>query len=171
MQKILWFLVAGLWLVADQITKNIAVTELKEKNQLIDVLPVLRFLYTENHGAAFGMLADQGGWQKWFFLLLGIVASVILISLILKTTKGSFFLPFGYASILGGAIGNIYDRAILGYVRDMISVYYEPINFYFAIFNVADVAISVGVIALILDSLLSYLRSTNKKISKNINNK
>ncbi len=158
MNKILWFLLAALWLIADQVSKHYAVIALKDKGQVIDVLPVLRWMYAENHGAAFGMLADQGGWQKWFFLAIGAVATVLLTLAIIKSDKGAFFIPFGYASILGGAIGNVYDRATLGYVRDMISVYYRPIDFYFAIFNVADVAISVGVIALIIDWLLSLRR-------------
>lgn len=158
MNKVIWFIFAILWLLADQWSKLWAVAELKEKQQMIDVLPVLRWVYAENHGAAFGMLSDQGGWQKWFFLAIGAVAVVALIIMIVKTEKGQFFAPFGYASILGGAIGNVYDRATLGYVRDMISVYYEPVNFYFAIFNVADVAISVGVGALIIDWLLGVWR-------------
>ncbi len=81
---------------------------------------------------------------------------IVLTVVIVKSPRGHFFAPFGYASILGGALGNVYDRATLGYVRDMISVYYEPVNFYFAVFNVADVAISVGVGALIIDWLLSH---------------
>ncbi len=153
MNKIVWFLVALVSLASDLFTKHYAVIELKEKGQVIDVLPVLRWLYMENHGAAFGMLSDQGGWQKWFFLAIGAVATVGLTVMILKTEKGAFFAPLGYALILGGALGNVYDRATLGYVRDMISVYYEPINFYFAVFNVADVAISIGVGALIIDWL------------------
>ncbi|PIE44480.1 MAG: signal peptidase II [Gammaproteobacteria bacterium] len=158
MNKYLWFAVATVWLVADQLSKAWAVAELKEKQQIIDVLPVLRWAYAENRGAAFGMLSEQGGWQKWFFLLAGAVAAVVLILIIVKIPKGQFFAPLGYASILGGAIGNVYDRATLGYVRDMISVYYEPINFYFAVFNVADMAISVGVGALLIDWLLNSLR-------------
>ena len=161
MNKIIWFVIAGAWLLVDQWSKVWAVAELKEKQQVIDVLPVLRWFYTENHGAAFGMLADQGGWQKWFFLAIGVVAIVLLTTIIIRTPKGKFFVPLGYASILGGALGNVYDRGVLGYVRDMISVYYEPINFYFAVFNVADAAISIGVGALIIDWLLSTL--TNKR--------
>lgn len=156
MNKFSWFFLAALWLIIDQISKYVAVIELKDKQQSIDVLPVLRWLYAENHGAAFGMLSDQGGWQKWFFLLIGVVATVVLTRIIWQTKKEAFFAPFGYASILGGAIGNVYDRATLGYVRDMISIYYEPMNFYFAIFNVADMAISIGVGALIIDWLLSW---------------
>ncbi len=157
MNKIIYFIIAAVWLVADQWSKMWAVIELKDKNQIIDVLPVLRWRYAENHGAAFGMLSDQGGWQKWFFLAIGFIAVVVLLVVIVKTPKHQFVALFGYASILGGAIGNIYDRGTLDYVRDMISVYYEPINFHFAIFNVADIAISLGVAALILDWLLTVI--------------
>ncbi|MBS9781981.1 MAG: signal peptidase II [Gammaproteobacteria bacterium] len=155
MNKIIYFIIAVIWLVADQWTKWLSVLELKDKHQIINVLPVLNWEYAENHGAAFSFLATQGGWQKWFFLAIGVVAVVVLTIAIIKAHTGQFFLLFGYASILGGAIGNVYDRAVFGYVRDMISVYYEPIGFKFAIFNVADVAISVGVGALIIDWLLS----------------
>lgn len=163
MHKIIWFVVAALWLIVDQWTKNWAVTELKEKQQVVDVLPVLRWLYAENHGAAFGMLSDQGGWQKWFFLIIGAVTMVGLAYVIIKTPASKFFALFGYASILGGAIGNVYDRAVLGYVRDMISIYYTPIDFYFAIFNVADMAITIGVMALIIDWLLDVYHSKKAK--------
>lgn len=161
MKKIIWFLIAIIWLVADQITKYYAVVVLKDKQQIIDVLPVLRWRYTENYGAAFGMLSDQGGWQKWFFLVVGTIAAIVLIKLILQVPQRAFFAPLGYASILGGAIGNVYDRATLGYVRDMIVFHIDAINFSFAIFNVADVAISVGVAALIMDWLLSLRRDEN----------
>ncbi|PID63908.1 MAG: signal peptidase II [Gammaproteobacteria bacterium] len=171
MNKIIWFLLAGLWILADQVSKHYAVVELKDKAQIIDVLPVLRWAYAENHGAAFGLLSDQGGWQKWFFLSIGAIATVLLTIAIIKADKGAFFAPFGYASILGGALGNVYDRAVLGYVRDMISVYYEPINFHFAIFNVADVAISVGVGALIIDALLTMKRDrAGQKASQQTDN-
>lgn len=155
MRKAIWFLLAALWLIADQWTKYLAVIELKDKHQIIDFLPVLRWVYAENHGAAFSFLAAQGGWQKWFFLAVGVVAAIVLVRLIWQSRGGAFFAPFGYASILGGAIGNVYDRATLGYVRDMISFHIDSIGFNFAIFNVADVAISVGVGALIIDWLLS----------------
>ncbi len=161
MHKIIWFVVAGIWLFTDQLSKQWAVDALKDSGKVIDVLPVLRWWYAENQGAAFGLLSDQSGWQKWFFLLVGVVATVVLVVLIVQTRKGAFFAPFGYACILGGALGNIYDRALLGYVRDMISFHIDAINFNFAIFNVADVAISVGVGALIIDWLLSLRTEKN----------
>lgn len=165
MNKIIWFVVAIAWIAVDQWTKHWAVMTLKAKQQVIDVLPVLRWLYAENHGAAFGFLSDQAGWQKWFFLVVGTIAVLVLIRLIMQTASHQFFAPFGYASILGGAVGNIYDRATLGYVRDMISVYHEPSQFYFAIFNVADIAISVGVGALLIDWLLHFRQEKRQRLS------
>ncbi|MBS9778326.1 MAG: signal peptidase II [Gammaproteobacteria bacterium] len=162
MNKIIYFIIAATWLAADQLSKIWSVAELKDKQQVIDVLPVLRWMYAENHGAAFGMLSDQGGWQKWFFLAVGAIAVIALTIMIVKAPKSQFFALFGYASVLGGAIGNVYDRGTLGYVRDMISVYYEPINFHFAIFNIADVAISVGVGALIIDWILTSIQERKK---------
>lgn len=150
-----WFAVALVWLVVDLWSKQWAVDTLKETGLgNIDVLPVLRWLYAENHGAAFSLLSGQ----RWLLLLIGVVATVMLLVLIVKTPKKEYLTLFAYASILGGAVGNIYDRYTLGYVRDMISVYYEPINFYFAIFNVADMAISIGVGAMLLSWLLERRR-------------
>lgn len=151
MNKILWFFLALVWLIADLVSKHVAVIELKDKQQIIDILPVLRWAYAENHGAAFSILSGQ----KWLLLGIGAVAIIVLVRLVWQAPKGAFFAPFGYASILGGAIGNVYDRATLGYVRDMISFHIDSLNFHFAIFNIADVALSMGIGALIIDWLLS----------------
>lgn len=139
-------MVSFFWLAIDLWTKHLAVLHL-QKQADIEVLPILRWRYAENYGAAFSILTGN----TWLLLGIGIVISIFLLFALLKPQQSSWLLSLGYASILGGAIGNIYDRISLGYVRDMISVYYTPWDFYFAIFNVADVAINVGVIALILD--------------------
>lgn len=146
MKRLLWLLVSFFWLAIDLWTKHLAVLHL-QKQADIEVLPILRWRYAENYGAAFSILTGN----TWLLLGIGIVISIFLLFALLKPQQSSWLLSLGYASILGGAIGNIYDRISLGYVRDMISVYYTPWDFYFAIFNVADVAINVGVIALILD--------------------
>lgn len=146
MKRLLWLLVSFFWLAIDLWTKHLAVLHLQNQAD-IDVLPILRWRYAENYGAAFSILTGN----TWLLLGIGVVISIFLLFALLKPQQSSWLLSLGYASILGGAIGNIYDRISLGYVRDMISVYYTPWDFYFAIFNVADVAINVGVIALILD--------------------
>ncbi len=148
--RLAWLLLSALWIALDLWTKNLAVVHLKGQPD-IDVLPVLRWSYAENHGAAFSILAGN----TTLLLVIGGLVSVFLMVTLLRTPAESWLASFGYASILGGALGNIIDRVSLGYVRDMISVYYTPWDFYFAIFNVADMAISVGVGALLLDWLFS----------------
>ena len=102
-----------------------------------------------NEGSAFGFLNDAGGWQKWFFNGISIVASVVIIYLLKKHTDEKLFCA-GLALILGGAIGNLYDRISLGYVVDFLNFHLN--NHYWPAFNVADSAICVGVGLLLLDS-------------------
>ena len=102
-----------------------------------------------NEGSAFGFLNDAGGWQKWFFNGISIVASVVIIYLLKKHTNEKLFCA-GLALILGGAIGNLYDRITLGYVVDFLNFHLN--NHYWPAFNVADSAICVGVGLLLLDS-------------------
>ena len=102
-----------------------------------------------NEGSAFGFLNDAGGWQKWFFNGISIVASVVIIYLLKKHTDEKLFCV-GLALILGGAIGNLYDRITLGYVVDFLNFHVN--NHYWPAFNVADSAICVGVGLLLLDS-------------------
>ena len=102
-----------------------------------------------NEGSAFGFLNDAGGWQKWFFNGISIVASAVIIYLLKKHTNEKLFCA-GLALVLGGAIGNLYDRITLGYVVDFLNFHLN--NHYWPAFNVADSAICVGVGLLLLDS-------------------
>ena len=102
-----------------------------------------------NEGSAFGFLNDAGGWQKWFFNGISIVASVVIIYLLKKHVNEKLFCA-GLALVLGGAIGNLYDRITLGYVVDFLNFHLN--NHYWPAFNVADSAICVGVGLLLLDS-------------------
>ena len=102
-----------------------------------------------NEGSAFGFLNDAGGWQKWFFNGISIVASVVIIYLLKKHTNEKLFCA-GLALILGGALGNLYDRITLGYVVDFLNFHLN--NHYWPAFNLADSAICVGVGLLLLDS-------------------
>jgi signal peptidase II len=115
-------------------------------------LPVTSFfdlVRYHNTGAAFSFLADAGGWQKWFFTTISIVASVVIIYLLKKNSDNRIFC-WGLALVLGGALGNLYDRITLGYVVDFLYFYYQ--QFAWPAFNVADSAICVGVALLLLDS-------------------
>ncbi len=169
MKKSIYLIITAIWLIVDQWTKKLAVSELKEGlSNSIEVNSILNWTYAENHGAAFSFLANQPGWQKWFFLSIGLVIISVLLVIILKPTdkkQGKLEL-FAFACVLGGAIGNVYDRANLGYVIDMIDVHYRPWEFQYAIFNIADVAISVGVGLLILDWIIGAIKS-KKGNSKN----
>jgi signal peptidase II len=105
-----------------------------------------------NEGSAFGFLSDAGGWQKWFFNGIAIVASIVIIYLIKKYANDKLFC-LGLALVLGGALGNLYDRITLGYVVDFFNFHIN--NHYWPAFNVADSAICVGVGLLLLDSFKS----------------
>lgn len=117
----------------------------------------LTLLY--NPGAAFSFLANAGGWQRWFFTAIGVVASVFIVFL-LRQSAGQKLFSFGLAMILGGAIGNVVDRLIHEKVVDFLLFYVHP-N-YFPAFNLADSAITLGAICLILDEILRWRR--NRKL-------
>lgn len=117
-----------------------------------DVKPINSFfdlVRYHNEGSAFGFLNDAGGWQKWFFAVISVVAIVVMSYLIKKHQSEKIF-AWGLALVLGGAIGNLYDRITLGYVVDFLNVHYQ--NHYWPAFNVADSAIVGGVALLLLDS-------------------
>lgn len=136
--------------VLDQVSKWFANTHLPY-SEAIPVLPVLNWTLHYNKGAAFGMLAEAGGWQRFFFTGLAIVA-VIVIGYLLKTSQTTQKIyRAGLACILGGAIGNVIDRIVFGHVIDFIHVHYQA--HHFPIFNLADSAISLGVALLLLDGL------------------
>ena len=122
-----------------------------ERLNVTNFFELVRF---HNEGAAFSFLADAGGWQKWFFAAISVVAVVVISYLIVKnaTQKNNSqkLFCFGLALVLGGAIGNLYDRLTLGYVLDFL--YFHVNDIYWPAFNVADSAICVGVAALLWDS-------------------
>lgn len=143
----LWLSVAVIAL--DQVAKFL-VTTLLELYERVEVLPVLDFTLLHNTGAAFSMLAGASGWQRPFFIGLGIVVSVLLVAWIWRSPRGDKLLPFALALILGGALGNLIDRVRLGYVIDFIHVHWGAA--YFPAFNVADSAITIGAVLLIIDA-------------------
>ena len=118
--------------------------------EFIPVLPFFSLVRVHNAGAAFSFLADAGGWQRWFFIAIGIIATVIIVRL-LKRHAHEPRLAFSLALVLGGALGNVIDRVVLGHVVDFLYFHYR--DFAWPAFNVADSAISVGAALLIWDSL------------------
>ena len=147
-----WLWLTLLIVVADQWTKRL-VTDHLEEFEAVVLLPVLDFMRLHNEGAAFSMLSDASGWQRWFFSVLAIGVSVgILIWLRRLPARGKSLLAAGLCLVMGGAIGNVIDRIRLGHVIDFIRVHYA--EWYFPAFNVADSAITIGAGLLILDMIL-----------------
>ena len=138
----------------DLVTKNYAVNNLL-LNHSITINTFLNFTLAFNYGAAFSFLSDAGGWQRWFFVIFSLIV-ISFISYILIKDKDSEYIA--YSLVLGGALGNLYDRFLLGYVIDFIEFHYD--NFYWPIFNIADIAISIGIILL----LYSMFSKDSKKI-------
>jgi signal peptidase II len=143
--------VAILVIAADQATKWAII----EWVPLYDRVPINSFLnltHQQNRGAAFSFLADQSGWQRWFFVVLASAVSVAIVVWIWRIRRvGPLVLIAGLSLVLGGAVGNLIDRAMLGHVTDFIQVWFG--DWAFPSFNVADSAISVGAALLIVDAL------------------
>ena len=148
---ITWMVVALVIVLADQVTKWAIV----EWVALYDRVPLNSFInltHQKNTGAAFSFLANAGGWQRWFFVALATVVSVVIAIWIWRIRRdGQVLLSAGLALVLGGAIGNLIDRVRLGHVTDFIQVWFG--NWAFPSFNVADAGISVGAALLIIDAL------------------
>ena len=144
-----WYLLALAVIALDIVTKVWAVERFMYGPALQIIPGFLQFTYAENYGAAFSFLADAGGWQRWFFGAVALIFSAVVIVWISRLSPAKRWEPTALALILGGALGNLWDRVVLGYVRDFISVYYG--NWHFPVFNVADVAISVGAVMLVIE--------------------
>ena len=127
----------------DLLTKNYALNHLII-NHSLSINNFLNFTLAFNYGAAFSFLSDAGGWQRWFFIIFSFIV-IIIISYMMIYDDNSPYIAFSF--VIGGALGNLNDRIIYGYVIDFIEIYYN--TFYWPIFNIADVAISIGVILLL----------------------
>jgi signal peptidase II len=150
-----WLGLALAIFIADQFTKVLIVGyyRLGEATYIASFFNIVR---AHNTGAAFSFLAGASGWQRWFFTVLGIAAAVF-ITWMLRSHPGQKLFSFALACILGGAIGNVVDRLLHGYVVDFIQVHWR--GWYFPAFNVADSAITIGAALLILDELLRVRRA------------
>ncbi|WP_199609394.1 signal peptidase II [Flocculibacter collagenilyticus] len=158
-----WLWLSFLFLIIDQVTKQwvVATFDLYES---VQVLPFFNLTYVHNLGAAFSFLSDAGGWQRWFFAAVAFLVSVALIVWLGKTRLTEQKLCIAYALILGGALGNLIDRVLFGYVIDFIHVYYE--NWHYPAFNIADSAICVGAGLLIWDAFTNNNENSNDELSK-----
>ncbi len=144
------YLAALIIVLLDQWTKDLA-SEHLVYGQPVEITWFFDLCLVWNEGAAFSFLSDAGGWQRWFFLTISAVVSLVIAIWWLPTQTRMLSLV-GMTLVLGGAVGNLWDRALLGYVIDFISVHYQAS--YFPAFNIADSAISVGAVVLAIDWLI-----------------
>lgn len=147
-----WYLLALVMGLLDQYTKTLA-TESLVYARPVEVFSWFNLTLQHNTGAAFSFLSDAGGWQRWFFTVVAVVISGVLTVWLFMAPRAHWLLGLSLALILGGAIGNVWDRVALGYVVDFISVHYQ--GWYFPAFNIADSAITVGAICMLLDSFFN----------------
>ena len=150
MLKYLW--ISVLVIIADQLSKWLANTQL-EYHQAVTVLPYFEWFLSYNPGAAFSFLSDAGGWQRWFFTVLAIIISIVLLMWIKKLGNEEKSTAIALCMILGGAIGNLIDRVLYGYVIDFIQVWLG--SYPWPAFNIADSAISVGAVLLLITGILN----------------
>ena len=150
-----WLGLALIILIADQFTKVLIVGfyQLHDSTLVTSFFNVVRW---HNSGAAFSFLAGSSGWQRWFFTVIGLAAAALILWL-LKSHSGQKLFSFALACILGGAIGNVIDRLLYGYVVDFLDFHWH--DWHFPAFNVADSAITIGAACLILDDLLRVRRA------------
>ena len=151
-QAISGYAVGLFTICVDQLTKNWAESALTFRVPE-PVTSWFDLTLAYNTGAAFSFLADAGGWQRWFFALIAVVISIVLVVWLSRVPRERWWMPIALGFVLGGGLGNLYDRVVLGHVVDFISVHYG--SWYWPAFNIADSAITAGAVILVLDSFLT----------------
>ena len=159
MLKLLWL--SLLVVVLDQLSKYWMVTNFAEY-EVLRVWPVFNLTLVYNTGAAFSFLSDAGGWQRWFFITIGVLVSAAMVVWLSRLDVRERLTAYGLALVVGGAIGNVIDRIVLGKVVDFLQWHWQ--DWYWPSFNLADSAITLGVVLLLLDGLFSG-RSTEEQNS------
>ena len=144
-----YFLITSLVLLSDQFTKVLIIKNILD-DQFIRVNSYFDLVHFKNQGAAFGFLSDAGGWQRYFLSIVASILSIVLIFMI-KKHKDEFYTALGLSLILGGALGNLYDRLFLGYVTDFLYFHFQ--DYYWPAFNISDTAITIGAGIIIYESI------------------
>jgi signal peptidase II len=157
-----WLGLGALVAVLDQVTKAM-VTRTMELGDLVPVLPFFSLVRWHNEGAAFSMLSDASGWQRWFFVLLAVGFLAFIVYELRRLPNDQKAMGWVYGLIAGGAVGNLVDRVLEGHVVDFLLLHYN--RFYFPAFNVADIALSVGAALWIWVMLSEYMRDRRKQAS------
>ncbi|MGC3935338.1 MULTISPECIES: signal peptidase II [Pseudomonas] len=152
--RLSWLWLSLLVLVIDQASKFYFEAKLEMFQQIVIIPDLFSWTLAYNTGAAFSFLADSSGWQRWLFALIAIVVSAVLVVWLKRLGRNDTWLAVALALVLGGALGNLYDRVALGHVIDFILVHWQN-RWYFPAFNIADSAITVGAIMLALDMFKS----------------
>ena len=147
-----WLWLSGLVLVLDQASKWM-MTSWLSLYETVAVMPFFNLTMAHNTGAAFSFLAQAGGWQRWFFAAVAAVVSVVLLVWLKRLTATAKLEAVSISLILGGAIGNLVDRISLGYVVDFLDFYNYYGSYHFPAFNIADSAICIGAVLLIIDGV------------------
>lgn len=154
-----------LWLVVAVLIVDLGSKQLILQHFMLgetySLLPSLNLHYARNYGAAFSFLADKGGWQRWFFAIIAIAICILLTVLMYRSPAEKKLNNIAYAFIIGGALGNLFDRLWHGFVVDMIDFYIG--DWHFATFNIADTAICIGAAFVVLEGFLP-----NKKEVKSV---
>lgn len=132
-----------------------------ELYQSVNILPIFNLTYVRNYGAAFSFLADHGGWQKYFFIILAIGISLMLAYFMWKNEASQKLQNSAYALIIGGALANMTDRIYHGFVVDFFDFYWDI--YHYPVFNVADIAICIGAGLLALDAFKSEKKKLKEK--------
>lgn len=145
-----WLSLSLIIIVLDQVTKFYASQELV-LYQAVHIIPGFNLTLMHNTGAAFSFLSQAGGWQRWFFIVIASVISIAILIWMYGLPASRRWLLAALAFVLGGALGNLWDRINLGYVVDFIEVYYK--DMYWPAFNIADSAITIGAIMLVIDAI------------------
>jgi signal peptidase II len=149
-----WLSLAALVLLADQATKWL-VLQTMPLGEVIPITGFFNLVHVRNPGAAFSFLADAGGWQRWLFAFFAVGVSAVLI-VMMRKAPGQRLFCFAAALIIGGAIGNLIDRLVFGEVIDFLDFFWN--QWHWPAFNLADSAITVGAVVMILDELLRWRR-------------
>lgn len=152
--KLPWLWLTALVFVLDQASKFYFEGALNLYQQIVVIPDLFSWTLAYNTGAAFSFLAGQSGWQRWLFALIAIVVSVVLVVWLKRLKPNETWLAIALALVLGGALGNLVDRVLFGHVIDFILVHWQN-RWYFPAFNLADSAITVGAIMLVIDMFTS----------------
>jgi len=145
-----WLWLSLVVVILDQATKQLVESTFLVF-EVMPLLPYVNLTLVYNEGAAFSFLSDQGGWQRWLFVLIGLVVSLVLVVWISRLSRNQLLAAIALSLVVGGATGNVIDRLLLGHVVDFIDVYYQ--SWHWPAFNVADSAITLGVIIMLIDAV------------------